>query len=257
MSQLHKAIILVDTKYTPLNLQVNEIPPETNKIVPDPDKLQKWSQKALHGRYSHELNQDCVDKTTSHAWLTRSDMFPETGGFMCAIMDQVISTNNYKKYILKGNTQHTDLCRHCHKESETIHVTGARSQLVPTDYKHRHDQVAKIIHQKLANKHSLLSKIVPYYKYTPDVILENETHKLYWDRTLITDKTIYFNRPDKTLVEKTENIVYFIYIYIYIYIYIPNNHNLQAKHTEKLTKYSELAFEIKTQWRMDTILTIL
>jgi hypothetical protein len=166
-------------------------------------------------------------------------------------MDQVISTNNYKKYIQEDNTQHTDLCRHCHKEPETIqYVTGTCFQLVSTDYKHRHDQVAKIIHQKLGNKRSLLSKIVPCYKYTPDVILENETHKLYWDRTLITDKTIHFNRPDKTLVDKTKKIMF------YRYISIASNHNLQAKHTEKLTKYSELAFEIKTQWRMDTVLTI-
>jgi hypothetical protein len=100
---------------TPLNLQVNEIPPETNKIVPDADELHKWSQKALHGRYIHELNQDYVNKTASHAWITRSDIFPETEGFMCAIMDQAISTNNYKKYILKDNTQHTNLCMHCHK----------------------------------------------------------------------------------------------------------------------------------------------
>jgi len=153
---------------------------------------------------------------------------------------------------LKDNTQHTDLCRHCHKESETIqHAIGACSQLVPTDYKHRHDQVAKIIRQKLANKYSLLSKTVPYYKYTPNVILENETHKLYWDRTLITDNTIHFNRPDKTLVGKTKKNLLF-----YGYISIPSNHNLQAKHTEKLIKYSELAFETKTQWRMDTVLTI-
>jgi len=93
-------------------------------------------------------------------------------------------------------------------------------QLVATDYKHRHDQVAKIFHQKLANKHSLLNKIMSYYKYTPNVILENETHKLYWDRTLITDKTIRFNRPDINLVDKTKKIIYFIYIYI------TNNHNL-------------------------------
>jgi hypothetical protein len=102
ISQLHKTVTLVDAKYTPLNLRVNEIPPETNKIVLDADKLQKWSQKALHGRYIHELNQDYVDKTASHAWLTRSDMFSETEGFMCAIMDQVISTNNYKKIYSEG-----------------------------------------------------------------------------------------------------------------------------------------------------------
>jgi len=43
ISQLHKTVTLVDAKYTPLNFQVNEIPPETNKIIPDADKLQKWS----------------------------------------------------------------------------------------------------------------------------------------------------------------------------------------------------------------------
>jgi hypothetical protein len=69
ISQLHKVVTLVNAKYTPLNLQVNEIPSETNKIIPDTNKLQK-SQKALHGRYMHELNQDYVDKTAFRTWLT-------------------------------------------------------------------------------------------------------------------------------------------------------------------------------------------
>jgi hypothetical protein len=94
---------------------------------------------------------------------------------MCAIMDQVIATNNYRKYILKDNTADTDLCRRCQKESETIqHSTGTCPQLVSTAYKQRHDQVCKIIHQKLAYKYGLLNKTMPYYKYIPNTILENE-----------------------------------------------------------------------------------
>jgi hypothetical protein len=51
-------------------------------------------------------------------------------------MDQVIATNNYRKYILKDNTVDTDLCRRCQKESEMIqHITGACLQLVSTAYK--------------------------------------------------------------------------------------------------------------------------
>jgi hypothetical protein len=129
-------------KYTPLNLQTNEVSQDTNKIVSDADKIQLWCQKVLHGGYLYELNQEYIDKNGSHAWLTQSDKFPETEGSMCAIMDQVIATNNYRKYILKDNTIDTDLCRHCQKESETIQqITGACPQLVSTAYKRGHDQV--------------------------------------------------------------------------------------------------------------------
>jgi hypothetical protein len=108
-SQLHKAVALTDVKYTPLNLQTNEVSQDTNKIVSDADKIQKWCQKVLHGRYLYELNQEYIDKNGLHAWLTQSDIFPDTEGFICAIMDQVITTNNYRKYILKDNTADTDL----------------------------------------------------------------------------------------------------------------------------------------------------
>jgi hypothetical protein len=202
-SQLHNSVVLTDVKYTPLNPQTSKVSQDTNKILSDADKIQQWCQKVFHGRYLYQLNQECIDKNGSHAWLTQSDIFPKTEGFMCAIMDQVNATNNYRKYILKDNTIDTDLCRHCQKESETIqHITGACSQLVSTAYKQRHDQVCKIIHQKLAYKYGLLNKTMPYYKYIPNTILENETIKLYWDRSLITDKTIHNNRPDKTLVDK-------------------------------------------------------
>jgi hypothetical protein len=110
--------------------------------------------------------------------------------------------------------------------------------------------VCKIIHQKLAYKYGLLNKTIPYYKYIPSTILENETIKLYWDRSLITDKTIHINRPDITQVDKLSKTVYFIDIEI------PNNHNLKAKYAEKLEKYSELSIEIKDQWKMDTVATI-
>jgi hypothetical protein len=110
--------------------------------------------------------------------------------------------------------------------------------------------MCKIIHQKLAYKYGLLNKTMPYDKYIPNTILENETIKLYWDRSLITDKTIHSNRPDITLVDKLSKTVYFIDTAI------PNNHNLNAKYAEKPTKYSELSIEIKDQLKMDTIATI-
>jgi len=83
-------------------------------------------------------------------------------------------TRNSKKYIWKQ--PHIDeLCRRCGKESETIrHITAACEQLAPTEYVKRHDGLAKVIHQKLAETAELIEDRSPYYKYTPANVLEND-----------------------------------------------------------------------------------
>jgi len=42
----------------------------------------------------------------------------------------------------------------------------------------------------------------PCYKYTPANVLEKDNFKLYWNRSIITDKTIPANRSDITLINK-------------------------------------------------------
>jgi len=96
-----------------------------------------------------------------------------------AIQDQVILTRNYKKYILKQPG--TDgLCRRCGKQSETIqYITASCEQLAPTDYVKRHDGLAKIIHQKLAEAAEFIDNKSLHYKFTPANVLENKSFKLY------------------------------------------------------------------------------
>jgi len=130
------------------------------------------------------------------------DQFPETEGFLTAIQDQVILTSNYKKYILKQ--PNTDkLCRRCGKEPEAIqHITAACEQLAPTKYTKRHDGVAKVIHQKLAEAAELIEDKSSYCRYTPAIVLENDNFKMYWNRNIITDKKILANRCDPNLMNK-------------------------------------------------------
>jgi len=96
--------------------------------------------------------------------IINADLFAKTEGFLTAIQGQVILRRNYKKYILK----HPDtekLYRRCGKESETIqHITAACEQLAPTEYVKRHDGLAKVIHQKLAETAELIDDKSPYYK---------------------------------------------------------------------------------------------
>ena len=42
-----------------------------------------------------------VDKMASNARLKAGELFPEITGILIAIQDRIISTNNYKKHILK------------------------------------------------------------------------------------------------------------------------------------------------------------
>lgn len=78
-------------------------------------------------------------------------------------------------------------------------------------------------------------------------MLENSTHKLYFDRAILTDKTTHFNRPDLTLLDKINNTA------LLIDIAIPNTHNLQATISEKMSKYIDLKNEITRMWRLHKV----
>jgi ribosomal protein L37E len=127
----------------------------------------------------------------SNKWLISANLFAETEVFLTATHEQVILKRKYKKYILK-QPDTDELCRRCGKESETIqHITAACEQLAPTEYVKRHDGVAKVIHQKLAEASELIEDKSPYYKYTTANVLENDNFKLYWNRSIIMDKKKY------------------------------------------------------------------
>ena len=87
---------------------------------------------------------------------------------------------------------------------------------------------------------------MPYYKCAPTTILENEKFKMYWDRTILTDKTIHHNRPDITLVDKNSKTTYLVDIAV------PNTYNLQNTIAEKFAKYTELAVDLKNMWKICT-----
>ena len=168
------------------------------------------------------------------------------GDFLTTIIqDQVTLTREYKKYILK-QLNIDELCRRCGEESETVqHITAACEELAPTECVKRHDGLAKVLHQKLAKAAKLIKDKSPYYKYTPASVLENDNFKLYWNRSIRTDKTISFNRPDITFMKKKKTKIFLMDIAL------PNTHNLAKTVTDKQNKYQELANEICAMWKQN------
>ena len=246
-SPMHIAMLKVDKNYTPLNLQ-NEIekPQDRNREL-----LTAWSGKALHGKHINIIQDRHIDKTISYKWLKEGLIYPETEGFAIAIQDQVINTRNYRKYILKDPTLMSDTCRKCNIHAETIdHITSGCKLLAATDYTERHNNAGKIIHINIVKKLQLGDITEPYYKYSPQAVIENSSYKLYWDNPIHTDKTIVANRPDIVLIDKTRKKTYIIDIAI------PNDHNINQKYREKVEKYTPLAQEIKRIWRQDTVIIL-
>lgn len=238
-SELHRAVIECDQGLTPLALAIQDW--QKPAVLSTQDRETVWSEKELHGRFYKVLHEPHVDWKTSVHWLRFGDLFGETEGFVCAIQDQVVKTNNYRRYVIKDGT--VDICRACHLPGETIrHITSGCSSLANTEYLHRHNQAARILHQELALKYGLVGVRVPYYKYLPEPVLENDRARLYWDRSIITDRTIPANKPDIVLMDRSQSRVFLVDVTI------PCDENLVKAERDKFVKYLELADEVTDMW---------
>nr|CAI5861928.1 unnamed protein product [Callosobruchus analis] len=214
-------------------------------------KIKTWSLKALHGKHRYRVTQDHINEEQSYTWLQDGQLFPETEGFKLAIQDQVIATRNYKEYVIKDPSMTDDSCRKCHQQKETIeHITSACKALAGTEYTARHNSVAKVIHQALATTNKLIENKDPYYSYTPTSVLENNEYKLYWDVEIRTDKTIPAKRPDIVLQSKADRVTYLIDNAI------PNDKNIQDTNAGKISKYTDLALEIKRLWKQSKVIIV-
>ena len=245
---IHKDCTSHDDNYTPLNMNCKKDAPVVNKAAVVAKKVEALTRKPVQGRHEVMLAKKHIDRAASNAWLSKAGLFPETEGTVIAIQEEMIETRNRQKTITDRGNVTNDKCRLCNVAVENIqHILSGCIKLAGNDYTHRHNQVAKIIHQKLAMRSGLLQKSQPYYKYKPATVLESEKCKLYWDRTILTDRTVHFNRPDIVYIDRTEKVGYLIDIAV------PNSHNVEKKFTEKVTKYAELGQEMCRSFKLGKV----
>ncbi len=87
---------------------------------------------------------------------------------------------------------------------------------------------------------------VPYYPYEPKAIIEEGDYKVYWDRTIRTDKEEIHNRPVIIVYNKVKKKVQLTDIAI------PFGVNMKNTYNEKKRKYEELARQIRRMWKVET-----
>ena len=85
--------VQADVGYTPLRLQQDEPPFAPPSIG---EKIEKWRDKEMHGRFPGLIDERNVDLQASLRWLLHKDLYPETEGFIFAIQDRVMKTRNYQ-----------------------------------------------------------------------------------------------------------------------------------------------------------------
>ncbi len=74
-------------------------------------------------------------------------------------------------------------------ERRDSHLLRECSKMAQLQYKHRHENVARIAHWEIAKQHRLDVK-GKWYKHMLEPVTENADIKIWWDFTLQTDKQI-------------------------------------------------------------------
>lgn len=156
-------------------------------------------------------------------------------------------TRMYIKHIAKQDIP-SDLCRRCSQARESIqHITSSCSILAPKDYLDRHNAMGKIYHQQIALKLGLIQTEVQQHLYQPKPLLQNQRFRLYWDSTIITDRGSPHNRPDLTLFDAEKKSC------LILDFTIPADENLARAYTEKISKYGDLACQIREMYHLKSI----
>ena len=204
----------------------------------------------MHGQFFNTLEQTHIDKTASLAWLRSSTLKRATESTICAIQENAITTKYTKKHIHK--TSNDDTCRACKSKPETIHhVISGCPILAPTKYTQRHDNVCRYIHLLLSEKYTFTEpKTTKWYEYDPEPILENETVKILWNFPVQTDRRVAHNKPDIIVINKRSQEI------LLIDIAVPLDSNIAQKRNEKVTKYVDLALEVKQLWNAQKVTTV-
>jgi len=113
------------------------------------ERAEGWKNKPLHGQFLGQAEEIRNDATWD--WRRKGDLKKETEGMITAAQDQALGTNAIKAKVEKQNL--SPLCRMCGEKDESMGPEC--SKLAQTEYKHRHDNVARMIHWNIAHSYGL------------------------------------------------------------------------------------------------------
>ena len=137
--------------------------------------MQNWKNKDMLGQFVQDTEL-VSDKEKSWGWLWNGDLKKEAEGMILAAQRQALRTKYVKLRI--DHSCVSPKCRMCGDKDETVwHVIDECSKLAGTEYKMRHDNVARIIHRALCIKYGF-STAERWYEHNPEKALEPREVKI-------------------------------------------------------------------------------
>ena len=213
---------------------------KTNKI------LKKIYKK---GKIKERERSYCKKNMQSEIWkLNGKDNFqwlqtglnPEKTASIFQMCEQMVETKYWKK--LRGLPVEDEKCRLCGRFLENVqHLLAGCEMLAGDEYLKRHNKALSIFAFEVGRKSELILEERNWYKFRWDQnkVLENDKWKILWDFQYHGRKENVNRRPDLTIENKLEKK-------IWLYdMACPMESNLEKKRNEKLTKYRQIAFEIR------------
>ena len=104
------------------------------------ERAEDWRNKPLHGQFLRQTEEIRDDATLD--WLRKGGLRKETEGMITAAHDQALRTNAINAKVEKQNL--SPLCGMCGEKDES--VVGECGKLAQAEYKHRNNNVARMIH---------------------------------------------------------------------------------------------------------------
>ena len=169
----------------------------------------------------------------------KCNLSPSKVSAILTMQEQMVETKAWKK---NRQLEQDDMCRLCGKSKEgVIHLLSGCTVLAGTEYVSRHNDALKILTVAWAKERGLLSNDTIWYKIKLKAGDTWEQHdaKMIWDFEYALRKETSARRPDLTLEEKDTKRI------LLIDLACPSEYNVNEKNREKLTKYQQLAYEIR------------
>lgn len=205
---------------------------------------EKWRNKKMYGQYVREVSES-ADEGKTWRWLSKCDLKPETEALICAAQEQAIRTNYVKCNIDKSVA--SPLCRLCHEKGESIsHVVSECKKLAQSEYKKRHDNVAKYIHWELLGQF-LMERSEKWYEHKPVGVMERNGVTVMWDFMVQCDRYIEHRKPDILIIDSLQRRGWIIDVAI------PGDSRVTKKEEEKVNKYQDLRLEIVRLWKLKKV----
>ena len=133
-------------------------------------------------------------------------------------------------------------CRLCREFNETIEnlVAGCKT-IASSEYIARHNRASMLMAIAWAQEYELVGKEAKWYKENSarGHVLENSSAKLVWDFEFNLHKTTASRRPDLVFENKDRKNIWICDMACL------QQANIAAKRNEKVTKYRQLAFELR------------